>query len=202
MTSQDNQPGPRGLQRTVAPTFRAIDLSQLKLQARIDGDDEDILLLDYIDAATDYIEGRQGRCLRQSTWQAVYDGWPSCGVYYLAMPPLVSVSSVAYLDAAGVSQTLSSSVYAVDAISQPGRLALAYAQSWPTLRQQLGVVTITYIAGHASAALIPPRTRQAIRVLAAHWFKSREPIVVGMSVAEVPLSVNEIIEADMLVSYR
>lgn len=202
MTSQSNHPGPRGLRRTVAPTFRAIDLVQLKQQSRIDGDDEDMLLIEYIEAATDFVERDQGRALLQSTWQAVYDEWPDCGVFYLPNPPLISVSSITYLDESGASQTLSSSVYSVDAVSQPGRVSLAYGQSWPVILSQQAAITVTFLAGYSSAANVPQRTKQAIRILAGHWFKCREPVVIGASVANVPLSVTELLEPDRILSYR
>lgn len=192
---------PRGLRKTVAPTLQLVDLPTLKMHGRIDSDEEDLLLLEYIDAASDYAESYQERCWRLSTFQAVYDCFP-CETFYLPLPPLVAVTSITYLDTSGVSQTLATSVYTVDAISEPGRVSLAYGQQWPTTLSQQGAVTITYTAGKSAVADVPARTRHAIRVLASHWFKVREPIVAGETVATVPYSVEEMLEQDRLVSYR
>lgn len=193
---------PSGLRRTVAPTFPAIDVASLKGHGEIVHNDDNAILADYIEAATDYAERVQERCLRLSTWQAVYDCFPSSGVFYVPMPRLVAVTSIAYVASGGTNTTLATSYYTVDAISEPGRVALAYGQTWPQTRDQIAAVTMTYTAGYASAALIPARTRQAIRMLAAHWYENREAVVVGESVANVPLSVNDLLNEDRLVSYR
>lgn len=202
MTSQSLSQGLRGLRRTVAPTLRAVDLNSFKVHAGYEDDDQDTLISEYIDAATDYAEEYQNRCWRLSTWQATYDSFPCDGVFYLPRPPLVAVSSIAYRDTAGDSQTFSASYYVVDAISEPGRIGLAIGYSWPPIGEMLNAVTVTYTAGYSTVADIPARTRQAIRMLASHWFEQREPIVIGTIVANVPLSVVDLLDADRLISYR
>lgn len=192
----------RGLRRTVAPTFLPVDVAGLKRQAGINVNDDNELLQEYVEAAADFAENYQERCLRQSTWQAVYDGFPSCGVFYVPKPRLVSVSFVKYLDAAGTLTTLATSCYTTDIISEPGRIALKYGQVWPTTLDQIASVTVEFVAGYASAAAIPARTRQAIRALASHWYECREPVVVGESVANVPLSVTDLLNEDKFLSYR
>lgn len=186
----------------MAPTLRAVDLNSFKLHARIDFDDQDVLLDQYIDAATDYAEEYQGRCWRLSTWQAVYDSFPCDGVFHLPMPRLIGVSSIVTKDYAGANQTLSSSRYVVDTVSEPGRVALAIGQYWPTLGSVIGAITITFTAGFSDVADIPARTKQAIRMLATHWFLNRETVAIGTIVAEVPLAVMDLLEADRLLSYR
>lgn len=186
----------------MAPTLRAVDLNSFKLHARIAADDQDTLIEEYIASATDYAEQYQNRCWRLSTWQAVYDSFPCDGVFYLPMPRLIGVSSIVTKDYAGANQTLSSSRYVVDTVSEPGRVALAIGQYWPTLGDVIGAITITFTAGFSDVADIPARTRQAIRMLAGHWFETREPIVIGEGVSEVPISVMDLLEADRLLSYR
>lgn len=201
-TSQHHQTvNLRGLKRTVAPIFQPLKVLDIKQSGRIDDNGEIRLIHEYIDAATDYAQDHQNRCLCQSTWQAVYDSFPSCGVFYLERPPLVSVTSVTYLDLNGDTQTLATSVYKVDAVSEPGRVALKYGQIWPQIRREIAAVTITYVAGFTAAASIKPATRQAIRVLAQHCYEYREPIVDGR-IANVPISVMEMLDVDRFVSYR
>lgn len=161
--------------------------------------DEDSILAEYIDAATEFAEQYQNRCLRSSTWQASYDAFPD--EFLLPIPPLVSVSSIAYLDTEGASQTLSSSVYTVDAISQPARVALKYSQTWPSTYDQINAVTVTFVAGYASASLVPARTRQAIRMIAAHWFINREAVA-EKSMANVPIGALELLDCDRFIEYR
>lgn len=197
--------GVRGQKRTSTPTFQAIDLTAFKQHARIDLADEDTLLLDYIQAATDYAEQYQQRAILSATWQTTYDYFPPCGVFYL-LPPLSSVTSITYYDTAGVSQTLSASLYTVDTVSEPGRVAIAPQQQWPSTADRVGAVTVTHVSGYASALAIPARTRQAIRQLASHWYVHREIVVLGWEgnsrLGALPLAVVDLLDADKLVSYR
>lgn len=189
---------PRGEKRTVAPTFQAIDNEACRQHARVYITDEIALLDEYIEAATDYAESYQNRCLRTSTWQAVYDCFPD--EFWLPNPPLQS-ATIQYLDSAGDTQTLATSIYTVDAISEPGRIALKYGQTWPSTLSQINAVTVTAIKGYTAASLIPAKTRQAIRVLATHMFETREPIVAG-SIANVPFSVLDLLDQDRFLGYR
>ena len=193
--------GPRGLKRTVAPTLQAISVATFKQHARIDVDDDDTLIAEYIEAATEYVEKYQNRCWRQATWQAVYDVFPSEGVFYMPVPPLVSVTSIVYTDTVGDSQTLSTDYYTVDAVSQPGRVSLKYGQVWPSTYDQLGSITVTFVAGYSSAADIPARVKQAVRLIAAASYENREAVVQNAP-GVVPLSAMELMSEDRFVSYR
>lgn len=196
-----NQPsvGPRGLKRTVAPTLQVISVSTFKQHARIDVDDDDTLIAEYIDEATEFVEKQQNRCWRQATWQALYDCFPSDGVFYMPVPPLSSVTSITYLDTNGDSQTLSTDYYTVDTVSQPGRVSLKYGQLWPSSYDQLGAITITFVAGYSSAADVPARVKQAVRLIAANSYENREPIGDG---SLLPMAVAERINEDRFVNYR
>lgn len=204
MVTMKNQSsvGPRGLKRTVAPTLQVISVATFKQHARIDVDDDDTLIAEYLEAATEYVEKYQNRCWRQATWQAAYDCFPADCVFYLSLPPLVSVTSIVYLDSAGDSQTLSTDYYTVDAISQPGRVALKFGQVWPSTYDQIGAVTITYVAGYSSASDVPARVKHAIRLVAAHSYENREPVNIGSITSSIPLSATEIMSEDRFVSYR
>ena len=201
MTNQSSV-GPRGLRRTVAPTLQVISVATFKQHARIDVDDDDTLIAEYLEAATEYVEKYQNRCWRQATYQAVYDCFPSDGVFYMPVPPLVSVTSIVYTDSAGDSQTLSTDYYAVDAASQPGRVSLKFGQLWPSTYDQLGSITITFVAGYSSVSDVPARVKQVVRLLAANSYENREPIVTGTIATALPLSAMELMNEDRFVNYR
>lgn len=166
----------------------------------IDTEEDRALIQTYVDAATEYAEKEQGRCLRQATWQAVWDAWPSSGMFYLPNPPLVSVTSITYYDTDGVSQTLATTYYITDIIGEPGRILLDEVP--PTADARPGAIKVTYVAGYATAPAIPAITRHAIRQLAQLWYEQREPVVVGAGVATVPFSVNDLLNQNKFLSYR
>jgi hypothetical protein len=73
---------------------------------------------------------------------------------------------VQYYDTAGVLQTLASTSYVVDTTSRPGRIVRAPSQSWPAVQSDRlgGAVLVTYVVGWTSAALIPERIKQGLRI--------------------------------------
>lgn len=85
----------------------------------------------------------------------------------LRKPPVASVSSITYLDADGASQTLATSVYAVNTKRWPPRIRLADGQSWPTTQDYTdNAVTITFVAGFGASSTDPKWAlyQEAVRV--------------------------------------
>lgn len=79
----------------------------------------------------------------------------------MPMPPLIEVTSIAYVDTDGVTRTLTEGTdYIVSAPVGPtapaGRIEPAYGTCWPIARCQLDSVTVTYRAGYADLTVDPP----------------------------------------------
>jgi uncharacterized phiE125 gp8 family phage protein len=99
-------------------------------------------------------------------------------------PPLISVSSITYVDGNGTTQTLSAAAYKVDTDSEPGRITPAYGYCWPTTRAEINAIAITYVAGYATRAAVPASIKQAMLLLIGHWYENREAVgQVGGTVA-------------------
>ncbi len=109
--------------------------------------------------------------------------------------PLSSVTSIGYVDSNGDSQTFSSDDYDVDTTSEPGRIALAYGEVWPTTRSDINAITLTYVAGYgATAASVPEGIKTAIKQLVCHWYDHRETVTISNVVPrEIPLAVNALL---------
>ncbi len=162
------------LVRPTPPTSWPVTAEQMRKQSRVTISDDDDTLLAYIAAATSFAETYQNRTLLQATYRMRLDWFPSYEIKLL-MGPIQSVTSVAYLDTAGNSQSLALTTdYLVDTDSVTGRITPAYAKVWPISRLQMQAVTITYVAGYTDASYIPATTLQAIKLLAAHWYLHRE----------------------------
>ncbi len=171
------------LTRVLAPTSYPVTATQVKAQCRIDGTDDDTWIDDAIAAGTRYVEEYTRRQLITATWEQYLDEFPSGtgddARILIARPPLQSISSIEYTDTDGNSQTVSSSDYRVDAISQPGRVEPAYGKTWPTARDVSNAVKITFIAGYGAASAVPEPIKHAILMLIGHWYENRETVVVG-----------------------
>ena len=123
---------------------------------------------------------------------AIDDRFPT--FFELPRPPASAVATIKYLDVNGDQQTLDSSVYTTDFLSEPARIVLASNQSWPTTDDTINAVEVNYTAGYGSATSdVPGPLKHAIKFLGAHWYENREPVVVGMSVVDVELTVESLL---------
>ena len=168
-----------------APTVEPVSLEELKAHLRVDIDDDDALITSIGKAARQQAEVYTGRAFCTQTWDLFLDSWPT--VIYLPYPPLSSVTSITYTDTAGDSQTVSTSVYTVDTDSEPGRIYLAYGQTWPTTRGIRHAITVRYVCGYGAAAAVPENVKHAIKIMAADMYENREEVVTGTTVNRIPI---------------
>jgi len=183
---------------TTAPTVEPVTNAEMDLWSRLAGDAEtaDSTLVDsLIEAARLHCETFTGRSFINTTYTMYLDSFPD--VIYFPRSPLSSVTSIAYLDENGDSQTLGTSVYTVDADSEPGRVYLAYGQSWPATYAVPKAITIIFVAGYgATAASVPENIKAAIKQLAAHLYENREAVVIGTITSKLPFSVEALLSGE------
>lgn len=164
------------------PTAHVVELDTVKRQCRIEIEqaDEDALLDVYLGAAERWVEQYTGRALLTQTWQASVHEFPD--TWWLPRAaPLQSVTFVRYYDTANVLQTLSSSVYTVPAFSEPAIIRLAYARTWPSVYEREDAVQVEYVCGWADASSVPAALAQAVLMLTAEFYRTREVSIVGTS---------------------
>lgn len=169
-----------------APVQEPISLADAKAQARITDDHSNDLLRSYIQAAREEAERQMGRGLYTQTWKMLLDDWAN--VIPLPMAgPLQSVTSVKYYDGDGALQTLATSVYDTDLVSEPGRVVLKPGQSWPSTQSEKrnGRIEITYVVGYATVSSIPERWKQGIKLWVTYLDLDRDGMEEGASRARV-----------------
>ena len=178
-----------------------VSLEEIKSQARVAHDEEDTLLARLVDAATRHVEQRTRRALITQTWRLSLDEFP-CEAIYVPRPPLIAVSSIAYIDEEGDSQTLSSALYRVDAARHPGRITPAWGESWPVALAIVNAVTVTHTAGYGSSPSdVPEDLRHAVLLLASHWFDERGAVLVGSISKTIEFAVESLCEPYEVESY-
>lgn len=158
------------------PALTLIDVEELKARARIDGDDENGLLLDYIRTAISKVEKDTGVALLTQTWDVIFDEWRGTWAV-LSMPfkPLQSVTSIKTTDSAGAVTTWAASNYLVDTAS--ARIALATTVAWPGDIRLFQAWTIRIVVGHTSVSLIDPQLVHAVGLLATHYATAGRDLV-------------------------
>lgn len=111
-------------------------------------------------------------------------------------PPTQSITSIKYLDADGVQQTLDPSVYEFDAASFPPRAKPVYGQLWPATRvATFNSVAVRFVAGYTSVNLVPSVIKLGILQMIGHWYSNRESVAVGvgLNVADIPQTARSLL---------
>lgn len=163
-----------------------VSLSMAKLHLRVSGDDEDDLISSIITASREWCEAFQNRAFASQTLTVYMDNLPD--TIELPRLPIKTVTSIKYLDLNGVQQTLSGSLYQVDAVS--GRITPAYSESWPSVRKTLNAVEIAYEAGYVT---VPKSVIHAMLLLIGHLYENRELVTVGVTSSEMPFAVQSLL---------
>lgn len=145
-----------------APTVEPVSVAEAQTALRVDSDADEDIVTALVAAARQWCEAATSRAFCEQTWRLKLDAWPAGASFLIPRPPLVAVSSVTYVDAAGATQTWASSNYIVSADLEPARLSLAAGASWPTTAARPDAITITYTAGYGGPAQVPQPLRAAI----------------------------------------
>jgi uncharacterized phiE125 gp8 family phage protein len=194
-----------GLTLVTAPVLEPLSLDEAKLHCKVELSvtDDDALISALMLAVRQAAESELRRALLTQTWRWTADGFPasSDAVLHLPRPPLQSVSSVKYLDAAGVLQTLAASAYVVDTITQPGRLQLAVDQTWPTTQAVLNATQIDFVAGWTSAANVPAAIRVGMKLWIGTLYRNRESVSPAV-MSEIPDGVRRLWAPHRMLEFR
>ena len=179
------------------PTAEPITLEDTKAFAHVTNDDDDALIGQLITTAREYFDGPYAwfaRALMPQTWDLMLPCFPlgpasdpyayNYGLAYdpylynmieLPLPPLQSVTSILYVDPAGVTQTLAPSAYTVDTQHEPGRIMPVYGTYWPTTRYYIpNAVTVRFVAGYADAKYVPQDIRTWLMNAVTYLHMNRE----------------------------
>ncbi len=172
---------------SVAPAIEPVSLAEMKLHLRVDHDEEDSLIAALITAAREQAEAFTNRALIEQTVVMKMDCFPD--VIQLPKPPMISLTGIAYLDGAGISQTLSSSLYRVGSGHEPVRITKAYGQTWPETYDVEDAVTVTYKSGYGDAEIdVPASIRAAIKLMVEALYENRGDLTQGVTVSEIPMT--------------
>lgn len=172
----------------------AVSLADARNAFKVIGTDSDADITRVIAAATELAAQITNRQLSSVTYEGYLDEFAY--EVKLPKPPLVSVASVKYKDAAGTLQTLDAASYEVDDVAEP---AVIYFNTLPSDVKRTGVnnVVITFECGYAADKL-PAPIKEYILNVGLTRFENREGEVLG-TIVNTDISKN--VER-MLDSYR
>lgn len=171
----------------VAPVREPITAGEVAASHRLGtlSADDDLALAIYIGAARRYVEGRTARTINQTTLELALESFPSGEIVLPRATPLISVGSIIYRDSGAAYNTVAASKYVLDTTSEPGRVAPAYGESWPSFTPYpLAPIKIMYTAGTsetspATDVAVDSRIKLALLLLVGHMWENREAVVVA-----------------------
>lgn len=180
-----------------APAAYPITLAEAKEWSRIDSTDtsQDATLTMIIASMIKYAEETlTGRAFVERTLELSMDHFPYC--FELPYPPLIGVDGITYTDTDEAVQTVASSEYEVDTISEPGRVRLLSGNSWPSIGTRFNPVKIQYRAGYRPASsptdltdnsYLPPQIRTWMAARICTLYDNRDLLVVSnYSITAIP----------------
>lgn len=180
---------------TAAAAFEPVELAAAKASQKIEASDEDATLTTFLKAARGVVEDRTG--LKLATQTVKLRAWGFEGqAFVLPLAPIQSVSSITYVDGAGDTQTLLTSVYTTALFGLSPMVALKYGQTWPSHRCGLGNVVITCVAGWAADAA-PEPIRRAIMTAFGDFEKHRAQAQAGTISDVAAVAIDS-----LLINYR
>lgn len=176
------------LQLITPPAEEPVSLESAKAHCRVDVNDDDALLTGLIVAARQLAEHLTGRALITQQWKLSLDCFPIAAIH-APHPPLQTVESIEYIDQTGATQTLADAAYRVHTSALEGLIVPAYGTRWPAARNDIGSVSIVLNVGYGAAADVPQAIKQWMLLCIGTWYGSREQILTGTVVSELPRGV-------------
>lgn len=161
---------------TTEPTALAVpeSLTVLKSALRVEHSADDTYLTQLLREAADQITHRTGRQVLTCTRRYSLPGFWS-GSLEIPYPKLISVVSVQYLDADGVTQTLDSSHYSVETSGDYGQIVMRLTTPDVDTYSNFPV-WVNYTCGYGTTeAAVPDGIRIAVRELVRCWYEEKYP---------------------------
>jgi uncharacterized phiE125 gp8 family phage protein len=183
---------------TAGPSAEPISLAEAKAHCRVDTEAEDMLIASLILAARMHIERSLDVALVEQSWSLYLDAWPARDWLKLPLAPVISLDAVRLYSPTDTNVTLDPSLFFLDGAGGRPRLVRRDAQAWPLPGRNANGIEIAFTAGYGPTPDdVPMPIRLAIKMLVAHWYEAREPVLPGEEANALPMGV-----ASLITPYR
>lgn len=166
------------------PASEPLTLAETKSYLKVTGTADDALLSQIITALRKSCEHWTGRALVTQTWTLWRDRFPhrekdrlphdgyfelpvdfadeAQRVLPIPRPPLQSVTFLQTYGTTNQATTFAVGKYFIDTASEPGRIVLNQASSWPSGLRPANAVEIEFVAGYGDASAVPDALKQGM----------------------------------------
>lgn len=154
------------------------------------GDVQDAVIASFLRAAIAAVEARTGKAVLTRRFCLSVTEWHLRDVHALPIAPVVSIERIELVAQGDVRSVIDPSFYWLQ--SDPQRPKIRSWASLPTVPEG-GTVEVAFDAGFAAAwEDVPSDLRQAVMMLAAHYYEYRNDT--GLSEGCMPFGVSSLIE--------
>ena len=176
-----------------APNSEPITLAEAKTNLRVYNSLENTLIEGLISAARKVVEDYSWRPIMTQTIDVLFDKNDVTEILLINKQPIQSITSVKYVDANGIEQTLAPNTdYVTDLLSQVGRVKL---NTIPPMKDTLNALKIRVVCGYANAAAVPKSYIAAMHLIIAHLYENRQQAQ-SQSLSTIPLNAFDLINFD------
>ena len=152
------------------PASEPVSLDEMKAHLRVAHNDEDALIASLTVAARQTVEARAGLALISQHWRLTLDTPPD-EIFFLPLSPVASVDEISVINKSGDPEIIDVNLYEASAATI-GRVRRAGI--WPRSGVRVDGYRIDFTAGWPDASEVPAALKQAIKLLAAQFFETRE----------------------------
>ena len=180
------------------PALEPVTLDEARGYLRVETHDDDETIAALIAGARIHVEAATRRALITQSWRLTRDIWPEDGRVAVRPGPLQALTVARVYDDGGNAQVLDLQAFVPDlgasvlafapwSVRAPGRIAAG--------------IELDVTVGYGDAATdVPEPLRQAIRLLAAHWYENRGLTAGATTAAPLPQTVAALIAPYRMVS--
>ena len=182
-------------QITSEPATEPVTITEAREHLRnedLSGVDDDYVN-SLIVAARRFCEGYTNRVFITQTWRQNENQWRN--PIQLKVNPVVSVSSLKYIDSNETQQTITDSTdnYQKDLNSDVAKIYDGLVNSFPAIGSSINPIEIITICGYGAASDVPDDIKHAIKLMISQFYEFREGVNVPLNSAtsdiKIPSSV-------------
>lgn len=156
------------------PAAEPLALQEFKDFLRVTHDAEDTILALLITTARQMVESLTGRLLLTQDWRLPLDAWPASGLILPPLGPVAGLIAARLRHRDGSETLLASGLFTVRGDRAPPVIAFERG-AVPAPDRPLGGIELDLRLGHGTnPAQVPADLRQAVRLLAAHFYENRD----------------------------
>tara|TARA_R110002020_G_scaffold460224_1_gene678634 strand:+ start:2379 stop:2957 length:579 start_codon:yes stop_codon:yes gene_type:complete len=176
-----------------AAASNVLTTAEVKSHLKVDTTADDTLIDNLIIAATNSCQEYTNRFFITTEITQYGDNWSDVSELFKS-PVQTTLFNIKYWDTTGTLQSLATTKYTLDNVSQPARLAPAPDESWPSIIDGLNAIEVNYKVGVDNAADVDNAIKQALLLTIGHWYQNREAVIVGRQVNEMPMSAKYLLD--------